>query len=162
MLRFFRQIRQRLLTNNRFSKYLLYAVGEILLVVIGILIAIQLDDLNDRRKERDLEIKILQEIIQNIQTDFEDHNQNLQFMRNTIRASEVVLFHLENKLPYNDSLNGHFLWLAIIPDSHPVKSGYQLLTSKGVNLIGNDSLRQDISLLYNNTYPRSKEWFMFL
>jgi hypothetical protein len=48
MLRFFRQIRQRLLpiaigTNNKFSKYLLYAIGEILLVVIGILIALQID-----------------------------------------------------------------------------------------------------------------------
>ena len=43
MLRFFRQIRQRLLTDNKFSKYLLYAVGEILLVVIGILIALQID-----------------------------------------------------------------------------------------------------------------------
>ena len=43
MLRFFRQIRQRLLTENRFSKYLLYAVGEILLVVIGILIALRIN-----------------------------------------------------------------------------------------------------------------------
>jgi len=132
------------------------------LVVIGILIAIQLDDLNDRRKERDLEMKILQEIIQNIQTDFEDHNQNLQFMRNTVRASEVVLNHLENRLPYKDSLDGHFVWLAIIPDFYSLKSGYQLLTSKGVNLIGNDSLRQDISFLYDNTYPWIEDWFIFL
>ena len=56
MLRFFRQIRQRLLTDNppdrasragKFSKYLLYAVGEILLVVIGILIALQIDSWNE-------------------------------------------------------------------------------------------------------------------
>ncbi len=49
MLRFFRQIRQRLLTDNKFSKYLLYAVGEILLVVIGILIALQVNNWNERR-----------------------------------------------------------------------------------------------------------------
>jgi hypothetical protein len=47
MLRFFRQIRQRLLTDNKFSKYLLYAIGEILLVVIGILIALQADFWNE-------------------------------------------------------------------------------------------------------------------
>jgi hypothetical protein len=41
MLPFFRQIRQRLLTDNKFSKYMLYVVGEILLVAIGILIALQ-------------------------------------------------------------------------------------------------------------------------
>ena len=49
MLRFFRQIRQRLLTDNRFSKYLLYAVGEVLLVVIGILIALQVNNWNETR-----------------------------------------------------------------------------------------------------------------
>jgi hypothetical protein len=50
MLHFFRQIRQRLLTDNKFSKYLLYAVGEILLVVIGILVALQIDNWNEERK----------------------------------------------------------------------------------------------------------------
>ncbi len=52
MLRFFRQLRQRLLTENKFSKYLLYAIGEILLVVIGILIALQLDQ-NAEKKQQD-------------------------------------------------------------------------------------------------------------
>ena len=52
MLHFFRKIRQRLLTDNKFSKYLLYAVGEILLVVIGILIALQIDNWNEERKNK--------------------------------------------------------------------------------------------------------------
>ena len=64
MLRFFRQIRQRLLTENRFSKYLLYAIGEILLVVIGILIALQVDNLNEQRKDR-LKLKIAMESLHN-------------------------------------------------------------------------------------------------
>ncbi len=51
MLRFFRQLRQRLLTENKFSKYLLYAIGEILLVVIGILIALQLDQNAEKKQE---------------------------------------------------------------------------------------------------------------
>ena len=51
MIKFFRQIRQRLLTDNKFSKYLLYAVGEILLVVIGILIALQVNNWNEKRKD---------------------------------------------------------------------------------------------------------------
>ena len=51
MLRFFRKIRQKLLTDNKFSKYLLYAIGEILLVVIGILIALQVNNWNEKRKD---------------------------------------------------------------------------------------------------------------
>lgn len=50
MLRFFRKIRQRLIEDARFSKYLLYAIGEILLVVIGILIALQANNWNEQNK----------------------------------------------------------------------------------------------------------------
>lgn len=49
MFRFFRQLRQRLLTENKFSRYLLYALGEIMLVVLGILIALQIDTWNNNR-----------------------------------------------------------------------------------------------------------------
>jgi sensor domain CHASE-containing protein len=59
MIKFFRKIRQKMLTENKFSKYLLYAIGEIILVVIGILIAIQLNNLNENRKERDRELTFL-------------------------------------------------------------------------------------------------------
>jgi len=50
MIKFFRKIRQRLLTENKFSKYLLYAIGEIVLVVVGILIALQINNWNEARK----------------------------------------------------------------------------------------------------------------
>jgi hypothetical protein len=50
MLKFFRHFRQKLLSENRFSKYLLYAVGEIVLVVIGILIALSINNWNEDRK----------------------------------------------------------------------------------------------------------------
>ena len=50
MIKFFRKIRQRLLTENKFSKYLLYAIGEIALVMIGILLALQVNDWNETKK----------------------------------------------------------------------------------------------------------------
>ena len=50
MIKFFRKIRQRLLTENKFSKYLLYAIGEIALVMIGILLALQVNDWNENKK----------------------------------------------------------------------------------------------------------------
>ena len=51
MIKFFRKIRQTLIHENRFSKYLLYALGEIMLVVIGILIALQINNWNEDRKQ---------------------------------------------------------------------------------------------------------------
>ena len=69
MFRFFRQIRQRLLTDNKFSKYLLYAVGEILLVVVGILIAIQVDNWNEERKVDNYKLELLAQLKEDIKGD---------------------------------------------------------------------------------------------
>ena len=70
MLRFFRQIRQRLLTENKFSKYMLYAIGEILLVVIGILIALQVDiwrsDREIEEQVTSIHLEIMDELKENI------------------------------------------------------------------------------------------------
>jgi hypothetical protein len=50
MLKFFRRIRRQLLSENQFTKYSLYAAGEIFLVVVGILIALQVNNWNERIK----------------------------------------------------------------------------------------------------------------
>ncbi|MCK5402270.1 MAG: hypothetical protein KAJ28_11610 [Flavobacteriaceae bacterium] len=59
MIKFFRRIRQKLLTENKVSKYLLYAIGEILLVVIGILLALQVNNWNEKRKVTIIEVEFL-------------------------------------------------------------------------------------------------------
>lgn len=67
MLKFFRHIRQRLLNENKFSKYLLYAIGEIVLVVIGILIALQINNWNEARKEKHLEKQLISLLINDLE-----------------------------------------------------------------------------------------------
>lgn len=66
MINFFRMIRQKWVSENKFSKYLLYAVGEIILVVIGILIALQINNWNEDRKKVDLmeayRVKLIEEL----------------------------------------------------------------------------------------------------
>ena len=59
MIKIFRKIRQQSLTENKFSKYLIYAIGEIILVAIGILIALQVNNWNNSRIERKTEIKLM-------------------------------------------------------------------------------------------------------
>ncbi|WP_242202066.1 DUF6090 family protein [Aestuariivivens insulae] len=58
-MKFFRKIWQQLLSENKFSKYLIYAIGEIILVVIGILIALAVNNWNQENKEKDLEQDLL-------------------------------------------------------------------------------------------------------
>ena len=59
MIKFFRKIRQKLLAKNKFSKYLIYAIGEIVLVVIGILIALQINNWNEQQKTKSNQEKYL-------------------------------------------------------------------------------------------------------
>ena len=69
MLKFFRKIRQQLLEAGQTKNYLLYAIGEIFLVVIGILIALQINNWNQDKKDRENEAYVLTEIINNLQED---------------------------------------------------------------------------------------------
>ncbi len=62
MIKFFRKIRQKLISQNRFSKYLLYAVGEIVLVMIGILLALQVNNWNEQQKVKLHELNILNKL----------------------------------------------------------------------------------------------------
>ena len=104
MLKFFRRIRRKLLDERNLKRYLIYALGEMLLVVVGILIALQINNRSQFYKDRILEIEILEEIRENIITDFNDHNQNMGNLNQMITSSGIILDHLNNDLPYHDSL----------------------------------------------------------
>ena len=105
MIKFFRRIRQRLLRENRFSKYLIYAIGEIVLVVIGILIALQINNWNEASKERQHETKILLELKNGFLQDIKEIESNIVNYKIAVKASDVVLQHLESNKPYRDSLS---------------------------------------------------------
>lgn len=71
MISILRKIRQKLLSQNRVSRYLAYAVGEILLVMIGILLALQVNNWNDWRKNQEEKITLLKAIKQEFQGNLE-------------------------------------------------------------------------------------------
>jgi len=81
MIKFFRKIRQKLLTENKFSKYLIYAIGEIVLVVIGILIALSINNWNQDRLEHK-ETKVL---LGNLSLDIEENIKNLKDQQNLFK-----------------------------------------------------------------------------
>ena len=78
MIKFFRKIRQKLLEQNRVSKYLLYAFGEIVLVVIGILIALQVNNWNEQRISSKEEKKIIQKLHSDFLTNKEIIEKSIQ------------------------------------------------------------------------------------
>jgi hypothetical protein len=108
MIKFFRKIRQKLVSENKFSKYLLYAIGEILLVVIGILIALQINNWNDGRKNEIKEYKLLTEMQGNLQTDSIDMAGNIARNTSVLKSAKAIQNQLENKIAWNDSMATHY------------------------------------------------------
>lgn len=87
MLKFFRKIRQNLLSEGKTGKYLKYAFGEIILVVIGILIALQINNWNENRKNRLLEQQLLKALLIEFETNLVNLDQVIGFNDSNIKNS---------------------------------------------------------------------------
>jgi hypothetical protein len=91
MIKIFRKIRQRLLTENKFSKYLIYAIGEILLVVIGILIALNINNWNENQKKEIQEIQYLKRLKRDFIQDTLYFNQRIENAENGIKLNTKAI-----------------------------------------------------------------------
>jgi hypothetical protein len=91
MIHFFRKIRQGLLTDNRFSKYLLYAIGEIILVVIGILIALSVNTWNEKKKDRQLEAFTLNSLYNELSANEKELKKTMEYHRRSTQALATLM-----------------------------------------------------------------------
>tara|TARA_R110002051_G_scaffold325419_1_gene427704 strand:- start:840 stop:1310 length:471 start_codon:yes stop_codon:yes gene_type:complete len=111
MIKFFRKIRQRLLSQNKVSKYLLYAIGKIVLVVIGILIALAINNRNQQQINEAKITSILKEIQQELVNDIDRSKQIFdRFIRDNSITDSILLnestandYKYAHKLGYNYS-----------------------------------------------------------
>ena len=72
MINFYRRIRQKLLANGKLPKYLIYAIGEIALVMIGILLALQVNNWNEKKSRQKQEHEVLSDFIISMESDLEN------------------------------------------------------------------------------------------
>ncbi len=144
MINFFRKIRKQLADDNKPLKYLRYGIGEIVLVVIGILIALQINNWNEGRKEALLESAILQQL----QTEFKSNLKQLdekigskeELMRSVLRLFKYIdQPDLRNK----DSVDFHLGRTIPFTTFDPIVN--DLASSGNLRLIKNDSLKQLLS-----------------
>jgi len=136
---------------NKTSKYFKYAIGEIILVVIGILIALSLNNWNEKQNLKAEEIKLLKEMKSALLSDKDDIISNIDEHSSAAKSCAILLRVLSNKLPYNDSLDFHFANVLNTTKFGHISSPYETLKIKGPDLIENDSLR----LLLNDYYDNS-------
>ena len=149
MLKFFRKIRQALIENGHVKKYLLYAAGEILLVMVGILLALQVNNWNEARKARAYERKILAELKSSLQRNIEFSNWAISENESKMLSCQIILNHFDQGIPYHDSLAQHFSNGITWFNSDMRNPAYESLRSIGVHTISNDSIREGLGVMEN-------------
>ncbi len=110
MIKFFRRIRQNMIKESKVSKYLLYAIGEIFLVVIGILIALQINNWNENRKTKSKEQALLVALKQELTTNLEELNRIIIVNRKRNDGAHKLASVLSPKEPILSSLEISKLW----------------------------------------------------
>jgi hypothetical protein len=150
MLKFFRKIRQRLLTENKFSKYLLYAIGEIVLVVIGILIALQINNANEIQKIELRNTMNLNSLVEELKSNKVTITKNLNTVRNQISSSLHHIDSLSNPDYEIADLETYFLRSQndlgpISINSVATTSLSELVSSGGYSEIASDSIKGSVS-----------------
>ncbi len=145
MIKFFRKIRQQLIQENKMSKYFKYAIGEILLVMVGILLALQVNNWNEERKDRIKEKAILAELHKDFNKNLNEFVPVKQNQVNTLNSGNIVfrnLDHMGNTVSRDSVykyIMGMFGGYPYYPSNGVVES---LISSGDFNLIRNDSLRK--------------------
>jgi hypothetical protein len=149
MIKFFRKIRQNSLSEGKTGKYLKYAIGEIILVVIGILIALQLNNLNENKKNNVFEKEILSQIQENLKNDKLVLKQiELNFIK-AIASSKKILSAEESEKT-KDSIE---IWLGAIIQFDRFQlltNAYEVLRSNGFDRISNKQLRFLLGKYYDD------------
>ncbi len=141
-----------MLSENKFSKYLLYAIGEIVLVVIGILIALQINNWNEDRKIQKNEITILEQLNDDLSKNLEEVLEIKSILDQASRNSNSFLLYLNSQNNHSDSISA---WLDQI-DRNPIfnnaNTAYKNLENNPNKIISNDTLRLRITMMYEKEF----------
>ncbi len=144
MIKFFRKIRYDLMEKNKTGKYLKYAIGEIVLVVIGILIALSINNWNENQKKRKIETSVLQQIHKEFKSNKVQLDSIKSHNKTAIEACDAIisLMPFKKEKATIDSLV-IYIPIAFIPKTFNPSNGSveSLISSSSFDVIQNDSLR---------------------
>lgn len=159
MIKFFRKIRQNLLSEGKIWNYLKYAIGEIVLVVIGILIAISINNWNERIKNQEKVDLFLTSLKSDLINDLSSISDIIKIQEDRIKALEELISLgnnpqlkeiLENNETDELSIGRNWTFFPLV-GAYKAASGTGLIES-----LQNDNLKKDIINLYEYYYIRIK------
>jgi len=152
MINFFRKIRKKMADDNKFIKYLSYAIGEIVLVVIGILIALQINNWNKNKKQEILEIQFLISIKKDLISDTIYFNRRIReskiLINNHYQYIHIAYEEQKNIKEFQELIN-HIIWNSE-HFSYQNSTFLELLNSGQLGIFKNNKLKEDIISLYKD------------
>lgn len=151
MINFFRKIRKQLADDNKPLKYLRYAIGEIILVVIGILIALSINNWNEDRKQENLKQRLYVELYESIKSDTVDYNDDLKDLKSVVLNVKLLKEKIKLDAPYTVGLDTS---LAIIGLIRSNEANYTILTrisNVGIEIIDDVNLRNEFIHYYEDS-----------
>ena len=132
------------------GRYFLYAIGEITLIVIGILIALQINNWNQNQALRAKEIKILKVFHSGLNEAIIEFESSLALHNRALNAIEIIQDQLDQDMPYQDSLKYLFFNTTLTWGSSDLDNGpFETLKSLGLDLISNENIRDTLTLIYD-------------
>jgi len=157
MIKFFRNIRQSLIMENKTSKYLKYAIGEIVLVVIGILIALQINNWNQDRIDRKYEMKLLKEIKNDLDITIADLENTIINVKQRFDSTIVFLEYVDAQIPFEDKMSLAYEYMNGPRWFYPRTITYENLKSSGITKITNDSIKIKLAEVFGQKLIRIKD-----
>ena len=152
MIPFFRKIRKKMADDNKPMKYMRYAIGEIALVVIGILIALQINNWNESRKANLQEVKILKQLKADLIDNLEEIKEIDIQVKLRLRYSDSVSLYFNERRKLDDSL---LMYLGGFRNSgifNSANTAYKYIQSEGMNILSNDILRAHVTIMYERDF----------
>jgi len=152
MINFFRKIRYDLMEKNKTGKYIKYAIGEIVLVMIGILLALQVNNWNEKRKTEVLEIQFLSSFEKDLISDTIYFNRRIKDSENLINLHYQFIHEAYNDQKDNREFKGLVAKLVWNSENFiSQNSTYLELQSSGqLNILKNQELKKKIISLYKD------------
>ena len=155
MINFFRKTRKKLADDNKPLKYMRYAIGEILLVVIGILIALSINNWNENRKDIDLEKEVLNTLVESMEVNCKRLQSRIWSIAKYRKKGGVIISVIENKLSYHDSLENYFHHGLIKTGNIRLSNvGYEAIKDVGLGIVRNKMLKKELMEFFEQTQPR--------
>ena len=156
MISAFRNIRSSLINKSAGGRYALYAIGEILLVVVGILIALQVNNWNEWRKERIEEYAILKQLKEDFESNLDQLESKISIRGTLIESSQKTLEFIDNPgMVQEDSLYKAMSRGGYRPTFDPIEN--EVISSGKLGLISNNKLRRLLSQWEKNVFQLNEE-----